>query len=192
MADREAVVDAEGGEELYTVSIKGNGVVVEKSVPAEVARRVINALMAGAFSEGASMSGSAATQRARQALRHAGSRCENFLKNRSARRNPDKIITIAEFVRQFEDKELFTREDIRGRFRLAGEAAPANFPRDFTWAVKNGWIAEDAKSPNSFYVTQTGRNAIANRFSSEVKKGTPQPTARRRPRKAKLMRNSEG
>lgn len=185
-------MDAEGGEELYTVSIKGNGVVVEKSVPAEVARRVINALMAGAFSESASMSGKrsdAASATGSEARRIS---LREFLEESSARRNPDKIITIAEFVRQFEDKELFTREDIRGRFRLAGEAAPANFPRDFTWAVKNGWIAEDAKSPNSFYVTQTGRNAIANRFSSEVKKGTPQPTARRRPRKAKLMRNSEG
>jgi hypothetical protein len=87
--------------------------------------------------------------------------------------------------------ELFTKDDIRGRFRLSGEAAPANFPRDFIWAVKNGWIAEDPKSPGSFYVTQKGRNAIENNFSSEVKKGTPQPAARRRPRKSNSMRNAE-
>jgi len=194
VADSEAVVDVEdGGDggELYTISIKGNGVAVEKSVPAHVARQVINALMGGAVGEIASASGkradgvSAASSGARRiSLRE-------FLEESGAKRNPDKIITIAEYLFKFEETEVFTREDIRGRYRLAGEATPANFPRDFAWAVRNGWVAEDAKSPGSFYVTQKGRNAIENKFSSEVKKGTPQPVGRRRSRKTGSMRIAE-
>jgi hypothetical protein len=186
VADLEALVDVEGGEELYTISIKGNGIVVEKSVSAQVARQVINAVM-GAVSESASGPAKHADAVIGTNPEARRTSLREFLEESQARRNPDKIITIAQYLYQVEDKELFTRDDIRGRFRSAGEAAPANFPRDFAWAVKNGWIAEDTKSPNSFYVTQTGRNAIGNRFPNEVKKGTPQPTTRRRSRKTNII-----
>ena len=186
----EEVVNA-GDEELYTVSIRGNGIEVEKSVPAQVARQVINAVMGGALSDSTLVSGKGVggISGASSGIRRSSLR--EFLEESQARRNPDKITAIAEYLFQFEEIELFTRDDIRGRFRPSGEAAPANFPRDFTWAAKNGWIAEDPKSPGSFYVTQKGRNAIENKFSSEVKKGTPQPAARRRPRKTNSARNTE-
>lgn len=184
-------MDVEGGEELYTVSIRGNGIEVEKSVPAHVARQVINAVMGGAVSDSASVSGKHADGASAASSGARRTSLREFLEESQARRNPDKITAIAEYVFQFEEIELFTKEDIRGRFRLSGEAAPANYPRDFTWAVKNGWISEDPKSPASFYVTQKGRNAIENKFSSEVKRGTPQPTARRRSRKTNNVRNLE-
>ena len=92
-------------------------------------------------------------------------------------------MAIAEYLYIHEEVELFTRDDIRGRFRTAGEAVPGNFPRDFAWAVKNGWVAEDVKSAGSFYVTQKGRLAIQSKFSEEVKKATAQPVSRKRSRK---------
>jgi hypothetical protein len=191
VADLEALVDVGGGEELYTVSIKGNGIAVEKSVSAQVARQVINAVMGGAVSESASGPAKHAEAASGTYPEVRRTSLREFIEESQARRNPDKITTIAQYLLEIEGKELFTRDDIRGRFRSAGEAAPANFPRDFAWAVKNSWIAEDTKSPNLFYVTQTGRNAIANRFPSEVKKGTPQPTTRRRLRRTNTMRNAE-
>jgi hypothetical protein len=98
-----------------------------------------------------------------------------------ARRNPDKITAIGEYLSEHEGQGEFTRDDIKSRFKLAGEAAPANFGRDFAWAVSNGWIAEDHKNPGSFYVTKKGRDSIDARFAAEVTKGTRQkPSGRRR------------
>jgi hypothetical protein len=176
-------VNAESNEELYAVSVKGNGITVEKSVSAPVAREVMNVIMGGTAS-----ASTATFQRRADTVNTLGSggrriSLREFLEESQVRRNPDKITGIAEYLFQFEGAELFTREDIRGRFRLAGEAAPGNFPRDFMWAVKNGWIAEDAKAQGSFYVTQKGRNAIENKFSSEVVKRTPQPAGRKRSRR---------
>jgi len=107
-----------------------------------------------------------------------------FLEETQATRNPDKITAIAEYLALHEEVELFTRDDIKGRYRSAGEAAPANFPRDFAWALRNGWVAEDSKSPGSFYVTSKGRTAVENKFPDEIKKATAQPAGRKRSRKA--------
>jgi hypothetical protein len=192
-------MEAEKDEDIYTVSIKGNGVTIEKTVPAQVARQMINVIMGGAASSENFLSprgASASRKGADGAVRSLASgprrtSLREFLEESQAKRNPDKIISIAEYLLQYEEVELFTKEEIKSRFRLAGEAAPANFPRDFTWAVNNGWIAEDLNSAGSFYVTQKGRDAIENKFSSEIKKGTPQPTGRRRSRKISSTWNSE-
>lgn len=181
-------------EEMFTVSVDGAGVKIEKSVPAGVARDVINVLMGGppasigsypaatlgiggsvastGFTTGSPASVAGPVGGRRISLRE-------YLDESQASRNPDKITAIAEYLYVHESAELFTKDDIKGRFRSAGEAPPANFPRDFAWAVKNGWIAEEVKSPGSFYVTQKGRQAIANKFSDEVKKATAKSTRRR-------------
>lgn len=192
-------MEAEKDEDIYTVSIKGNGVTIEKTVPAQVARQMINVIMGGAAAseDFLSQRGASVSRKGTDGVDlslASGSRrtsLREFLEESEAKRNPDKIISIAEYLLQYEKVELFTKEVIKSRFRLAGEAAPANFPRDFTWAVKNGWIAEDSNSTGSFYVTQRGRNAIENKFSSEVKKGTPQPPRRSRLRKISSTGNSE-
>lgn len=175
----------DGEQELYLVSVKGAGITVEKSVSPDVARQVVNVIMGGI----ATVMGAMAAKPGLAAGSHDGATrrlsLREFLEESQAKRNPDKITSIAEYLFTFEDQEIFTRDEIKGRFRLAGEAAPANFPRDFVWAVKNGWIAEDSKSPGSFYVTQKGRNAVENKFSSEVKKATSQPGTRRRSRRAR-------
>lgn len=179
----------EDNDELYVVSVKGDGISIEKSVPASVARQVINAVMGG------SITGASAEPGKREDRPNAfnGARrlsLREFLEETQAKRNPDKITVIAEYLFEFEGQELFARDDIKSRFRLAGEAAPANFPRDFSWTVRNGWIAEDPKSPESFYVTQKGRNAIENKFSSDVKKATSQPSARRRSRRTRTAQET--
>lgn len=180
----------ENEQDLYVVSVKGDGITVEKSVPAAVARQVMNVIMGGAALGGGIAPGKqeAAPGTVGSASRRLSLR--EFLEEAQAKRNPDKVVAIAEYLLVFEEQELFTRDDVKGRFRLAGEAAPGNFPRDFAWAVTNGWIAEDVKSPGSFYVTQKGRNAIENKFSSEVKKATSQPSARRRLRRARATQET--
>lgn len=177
--------------EDFTVSIKGDGVTIEKSVPPRVARQMINLIMGGTDSdepvsrqeELVSRTGAPASSHPPRSVARRTSLRE-FLEEAQATRNPDKITAIAEYLALHEQVELFTRDDIKGRYRLAGEAAPANFPRDFGSAVRNGWIAEDSKSSGSFYVTSKGHAAVENKFSGEVKKATAQPSSRKRSRKA--------
>jgi hypothetical protein len=181
-------VEVEGDEEQYIISIKGNGITVERSVPAQVARQMINVIMGGAppyesVSRPESPVSGRGVDRVAPGVGGRRTSLREFLDETQAKRNPDKITAIAEFLSEHDEVALFTKDDIKGRFRSAGEGAPRNFPRDFAWAVKNGWVAEDHKLPGSFYVTQKGRTAIENKFSTEIRKGTAQPTARRRSRK---------
>jgi hypothetical protein len=188
---RRMAVDTNINEEHFTVSIKGDGVTVEKSVPAHVARQMISLIMGGTVSyeplpreeapiftnDAAGLAHSSRPGSRRTSLRE-------FLEETQATRHPDKITAIAQYLALHEKADLFTRDEIKGRYRSAGEAAPANFPRDFGWAVRNGWIAEDSKSSGSFYVTSKGRAAVENKFSDEDKKATVQPSGRKRSRKA--------
>lgn len=185
-------IEVENGEELYAVSIDGNGITIQKNVPAHIARQMINAIMGGAIvDESVSRKEVPVSKNDTSSNRDHGpplgglrTSLREFLDESQASRNPDKITAIAEYLLVHEAIELFTRDDIKGRYRAAGEAAPANFPRDFAWAVKNGWVAEDLKSLGSYYVTRKGRAAINNKFSEEVKKATLEPSGRKRSRKA--------
>lgn len=176
----------EGSEVLYEVSVSGDGISIKKSVPSEIARGVMSLLMGGAapqspgvIGQANSTTGAAAPTGASASGAGARMSLREFLDDTQATRNPDKITTIAEYLLQHEGTELFTKDDIKGRFRSAGEAPPGNFPRDFSWTVKNGWIAEEIKTPGSYYVTKKGREAINNKFSGEVKKSTSLSTRRR-------------
>lgn len=175
----------------FMVSIKGDGVTIEKTVPEDVARQLITLIMGGAalyepVSRRETLVSTNGTDGSSHPPRPGGRRTSlrEFLEETQATRNPDKITAIAEYLVRHEEVELFTRDEIKGRYRSAGEAPPANFPRDFAWAVRNGWIAEDSKSSGSYYVTSKGRAAVENKFSDEVKKATAQASGRRRSRKA--------
>jgi hypothetical protein len=73
---------------------------------------------------------------------------------------------------------------VKARFRNAGEPVPGNLPRDFTWTISNGWIAEDAHNLGHYYVTQKGKTAIAERFSGEVKRKSGFKSGARRRRRS--------
>ncbi len=184
-------MESEVKEEQFTVSIKGEGITIEKSVSADVARKMIDVIMGGPrayepVSEREVPVSKDSLAGARSAIASGARRMSlrEFLHESQASSNPEKITAIGEYLREHEGKDEFTRDDIKGRFRQAGEAPPKNFSRDFSVATKNVWVADDANSPGSFFLTNTGRAAIKNKFSAEVKKATMQPTGRRRSRKA--------
>ena len=97
-----------------------------------------------------------------------------------AKRNPDKILAIADYLERIEGLHGFSKDDIKARFRTAGESPPGNFPRDFSWTVSNGWIAEDAQTKGQFYVTRTGQSAVEAGFSDDVTKTSKLRSSRRR------------
>ncbi len=80
---------------------------------------------------------------------------------------PEKVLTIAAYLKEFKNKESFSPEDIRPLFRTIGDVPPANFGRDFRIALGNSWIAPDDRDPNTFYVTSLGVKALSSNFSGE-------------------------
>jgi len=94
-----------------------------------------------------------------------------FFRATAPRRNPDKILTIAQYMKAVEGKELFLPEEIRARFREVGEPPPGNFNRDFRWAKRIAWIASDVSS-GQYYVTASGSAAVDGGFPEDVTKAT--------------------
>ena len=68
---------------------------------------------------------------------------------------------------------------------------PANYPRDFRWAITNAWIAGDHASPGEHYVTSSGEEALNSHFSTEIKKKTGQGKGTRRTRRKKTDGESD-
>ena len=110
-----------------------------------------------------------------------------FLEECNAKRMPDKITTIAAWVMDTARREAVTRDEVKAEFRNAGEATPGtNYARDFNAAVSLRFLAPVSGGSNEFYVTKTGRAAIAEKFSAEVRKAVPQkrPARKRAPKAA--------
>jgi hypothetical protein len=90
-----------------------------------------------------------------------------YVHAKGPRRNPDKILAIAGYLVK-NGSETFSPEDTKILFPKIGEPIPANFGRDFRWAVANAWISESHEGKNLFYITNTGKSVIDSNFSPEV------------------------
>lgn len=174
-------------QESYSLRLEGNGISVTRDVGQATARVILDLILGGSVKapHGNSAPDAPAPsdipeERSRPALS-----LREFLEASEAKRNPDKITVIGRYILQHEGRHDFKRDDLKGRFRDAGEGIPANFGRDFNWAVRNGWIAEDPHHRGSYYVTKKGAEAIESRFSSDVRKKTSQKkgSSKRRPKR---------
>jgi hypothetical protein len=175
----------------YSLTLKGEGISITRDVDQSVARAIVELVLggsippittAGKLPDDRGSSSQSATTVSRLSLRE-------FLDNAEPKRNPDKIVAIGEYIIQHDRQADFTRDDVKARFRTAGEPVPGNFPRDFTWTISNGWIAEDAHNAEHYYVTQKGRAAITEKFSGEVKKKSGFKPANRRRRRSSRATN---
>lgn len=90
--------------------------------------------------------------------------CDRF----SPKRNPDKILVFAGYIREMEDKDSFNSGEIKRLFRDAGEVLPANFTRDFKWVIKNGWFTPDSVKKGNFFITKTGLKVLSDGFPKEL------------------------
>ena len=157
-----------GGEarEKTLVTVEGPGVSVTREVTDEQAAEILNVILrplgsalpgtlAGRGSVGREISGSLG----------------EFFRSTAPRRNPDKILTIAHYMKTVEGKDLFLPEDILARFKEVGEPPPGNFNRDLRWTKRNAWIAADVKT-GQYYVTGSGSAAVEGGFPDDVTKAT--------------------
>lgn len=158
------VVETEMAEqqtaEMFTVSLKGTGVVIEREVNAAQLALIMSVLMGG------DASGPISEEKPRAIGGSVKVSLREFLDDAKAITKPDQIVAIGHYMALQESRETFSREDIKARFQSAREKLPANFPRDFNAAIAKAMIAEDHAKRGQYYVTKTGVQAVERRFGS--------------------------
>lgn len=184
--DEETTNGAPKGE-TYKLTLKGGGFSFDREVDEATAFQIVAAVMGGATlprvtSAGAGSAHAVDLVRQRPAAADRLSLREH-MDELEPKRNPDKILAIAAYLVDTGGMETFAPDDVKKEFRNASEPVPANYARDWNWAVSNGWIARADDEPGEFYVTQKGREALSQRFSADVKRSTTQGARRRRTRK---------
>lgn len=146
---------------MYDLSLKGEGITVERRVPSDIARDIIAVVMGGTVAgrrDRASTSGAPGTS--------LGMSIREFIDETGAKKNPQIVAAIGLYLIDHEGQERFTRSDVKARFAQAGEPTPSNIGRDVGLAVTSGWIAENPR--NQFYVTDSGRRAIEAKFEDQT------------------------
>lgn len=164
---RTAAVEIKSG---YRLTLKGDGITVERNISELLAKEII-AMILGESVPQVSTKSSTNTALAQQSN---GQQAVNFGAMRKslreyfievgAKKNPQKILAIANYLVSFKGQTTFSIADIRPQFKAANEPIPANLHRDFQIVLQYGWIAPDHEEPKKFYITQTGLDALSDRF----------------------------
>lgn len=162
----------------FKITVEGDGLSITREIDASALRRVLHVILGGndvpeASPDGGAVGAQDSSSRPEVSLRE-------YLTASGAKRHPDRIVAIGHYIEVHEGRAGFSRDDIKARFRSAGEAPPGNFPRDFAIALKSGWIAQDAKNPGQLYVTRSGQAAIEDHFNGAPKQARTK-LRRRRP-----------
>jgi hypothetical protein len=175
---------------VYHVSLKGGGIAVDRDVPEAVAVAVVTLVMGG--SAALPLAGGPAPVGRRgqqQGSLVAGDTVGEFVQASGASTSPEKIAAMALYLTDYRDKGEFSRAELKAQFRTAGEPNPSNFPRDLQKAVASRWIAPVEGSKDAFFVTNTGRTAVTERFEGSSRGVVSRP-ARRRHRKAPTTKST--
>ncbi len=175
----------------YTIKLTGQGLTVDQQISKETALTILNLVMGG---PGATPEQPAATgppheppppgdhqvvpPNPAKPVQGASKSVGEFVDEVEAKRNPDKIVAMGVYLQDL-GEEQFTSERIKPLFQVAGEPTPANFARDWRWAVTAKWIAQSHDDPKAFYVTASGKKAVEAHFPAETRRATAQPAKRR-------------
>ena len=168
-----------GGQDALHLTLTGKGISIDRDVPEAVASQVIQLLLQE--SPAARPGGNEPGAPRRHEGGPATTLAEMFVRH-EPKRNPDKIAVIA-FHAKAGGKATFQKADVRAGFRGAGEREPANFDRDWQWAVRNGWLGGNAK--DGFYITRTGEEVVRANFAREHLAGTKLRSSRKAPKASK-------
>jgi hypothetical protein len=151
-------------KEEYRLTLKGPGLAVDKIIDSQTAGAIAQMTFSGVGTDMANVGQGAKTPQPTLAPSMQRMSLREYLQTNVPDRGiHTKILAVARYMRDFESQSDFNREDVRSRFRSAGEPQPANFHRDFQKAVRAGWIAEDHRNRGRYYVTRTGDEAIDSR-----------------------------
>ena len=155
----------------YKLTLKGDGITVERDISEELAKDIIAMILGRGVPQESqksaigSMAVSQQNHSQQQSISGAPRKAlREYLNEMDAKKNPQKILVIANYLVTFMGKETFSIADIRPQFKVASEPIPANLNRDFQIVSQNGWIAPDHSNRKMFFITKTGLDALKNRF----------------------------
>lgn len=169
----------------YQITIKGDGLAVDRRIDEETARAVLNLLMGASPGNSAGVGGRQQERRIPAPGEERQPSIREFLNASGATRVIDKIAAIGLYLDEYEEQGQFDQRDIVDHFERASESVPANMARDLDSAVKASLIAKAAGDGKRYYVTNTGREAAAAQFSVEWRNKTrPKAKPRRKPNRA--------
>jgi hypothetical protein len=89
-----------------------------------------------------------------------------FLRQKDPATNSQRIAAFAFYREHVEGKPTFARGDLEHYFATAKLAKPGNYDRDFSGAIREGWIHEDGSES---YLTQGGERAVREGFGGKAK-----------------------
>lgn len=158
-------------EKKVKITLKGAGLSYETEISAFIAGQVMAICFSSEeVSKGGDIKAMSTVPSSHQTLTGIRESVAEYLNRYAPKRNPDKILTFASFLKEIHKKDSFQKGEIKGLFRDAGEITPANLTRDFKWTISSGWIAPDPTKKESFYVTNTGFEVLKSGFSDDVVK----------------------
>ena len=169
-------------EKQYKLTLTGEGIKLDKEIPEFLASQIISLVMGGYPTETSGI--------ATRKLPPSGGRLSlrEYMDDTGARRNAEKIVAIGAYLMLNLNQESFTKKEVKLQFKNAAEPVPGNYARDFDWAVSNGWLAPSVGSHRDYYVTKKGLEAIANKFSDEIRRSTKLKLPRRTKKKQKEVK----
>jgi fibronectin type 3 domain-containing protein len=103
---------------------------------------------------------------------HPETSIREFLDSCEAKRVPDKITAIGKYLKIHNNQMDFDKNDLISNFESAAEPVPKNIARDLKWTLKACWIALKSGSKDRYYVTNSGKTAVEQKFSKAVVKKT--------------------
>lgn len=154
----------------YRLTLKGDGITVERNISKALAKDIIAMILGESFPQISPKSSEnvALAQRnnEQQPNNHGSPRksLREYFNEVGAKKNPQKILAIANYLVSFMGKTTFSVADIGPQFKVANEPIPANLHRDFQILSQEGWIAPDHAERKKFYITQTGLRVLSNKF----------------------------
>lgn len=118
-----------------------------------------------------------------------GQSLREYMDSVKAKRNPEKILAITKYLIENAGQNV-KRDEVKAEFKTAAEPVPANYNRDFMWAVQVAWLAEDRQNRGHYYVTSAGDEALRQNFADEIRKKTKQGMGGRRRRRKRATVSS--
>lgn len=149
-------------KESFALSLKGEGINIEKDVDRQTALAIVAAAIGGASSI-AQMGGAPAKS---QGNLNSGQSLREFLNEVGPKTNKERIASIAFYLEDHKGKESISKGDIESGFRSAREQMPKNLARDISSTLADGWL-DEADESGRYFLTNTGSRAVQSRFGRQ-------------------------
>jgi hypothetical protein len=148
----------------YQIKIVGPGLVIERVVEKEVAERASVIVLTGKSQLQENKYKEEPKDPVEKPLK-------DFLEECRAVRNPERIVAVGCYLKNFRKLQWFGRDEIIQVLEEAGEKVMRNFARDMAWAMKIGWMSKATTQKGKFYVTNQGEKAWRETFNvQEIEK----------------------